>query len=167
MDNKKIIAGLATALFFLALSASFAQNPPEKERPRGAWFFAGERGERLASFLDLTPEQRAKFDEIRKARQEQAKAFREEMAKLRPQFREAMRDPQADQKKIDSLVDQMAQVRAGQLKSMIRSVRDMEKILTPEQLERFRDARARMGWRRGHGRAFGPRRWMDPGWSPE
>lgn len=155
MRNKKMLLGLTTALFFLALS-SFAQNPPEKAGPGGG-------GERLANFLNLTPEQKTKLDEIRKARQEDSQAFREEMSKLRPQLREALKDPKADEKKIDSLIDQMSQLRAARMKSAIRSAKDMQKILTPEQLEKFRNARSIMGWRRGFGRGFGPRRGMHPG----
>ena len=55
MSNKKLIVGLTATLFFLALSGAFAQNPPEKVQPGGAWFFAGQQGERVARFLDLTP----------------------------------------------------------------------------------------------------------------
>jgi Spy/CpxP family protein refolding chaperone len=161
MRNRTIVAGLTTALLFLAFSAALAQTPPGKPEPRGM-------GKRLANFLNLTPEQQARFDEIRKARQEEAKAFREEMGKLRPLLREAMKDPQADQKKIDGLIDQLSQARAAHLKIVVRSFKDMEKVLTPEQLEKFRNARSRMGRRRGFGsgfgRGFGPRRWQHPGW---
>jgi len=161
MSNKTAIAGLATAMFVLAFSAVLAQNPPAKPAPRGM-------GERLAEFLNLSPEQQTKLDSIRNARQEEAKAFREEMGKLRPQLREAMKEPKADEKKIDSLIDQLSQARAAHFKSVVRSFREMEKVLTPEQLEKFRNARSRMGRRHGFGpgfgRGFGPRRGMHPGW---
>jgi Spy/CpxP family protein refolding chaperone len=163
MRHKTLLAGLTTVLFFLAFSAAFAQNPPEKTKPRGAWFFAGERGERLADFLNLTPEQKTKFEEIRKARQEDRQASREEMSKLRPQLREGIKDPKADPKKIDELIDQMSRLRAAHLKSAIHGLKDMQKVLTPEQLEKFRNARSRMAWRRGFGRGFGFRHWMRPG----
>ncbi len=146
-------------------------------QPRGAWFFAGELGERLAKFLELTPEQQAKFDEIRKARQEEVKAFREEMGKLRPQLREAMTDPQADQKKIDGLIDQLSQVRAAHFKSTVRTRKDLEKVLTPEQLEKFRKVWSRHGMRHGFDRGYGPwgrmrhgrgpRSFGGPGWDGE
>ena len=165
MRNRAILAGMTTALLLVAFSVSFAQNPPAKPGP-------GRMGERLANFLSLTPEQQTKLDEIRKARQEEAKAFREEMGKLRPQLREAMKDPKADPQKIDGLIDQVSRVRAARQKSMFRSLKDMERVMTPEQLEKLRNARARMGARRGFGRGlgrgfgrgFGPRRGMHPGW---
>ena len=95
MRNRAILAGMTTALLLVAFSVSFAQNPPAKPGPGD--------GERLANFLSLTPEQQTKLDEIRKARQEEAKAFREEMGKLRPQLREAMKDrrPTAENRRPD------------------------------------------------------------------
>ena len=163
MRRKMTLAGLTAALFLAGSAASFAQNPPEKMQPRGAWFFAGQLGERLAKFLELTPEQQSKFDGARKARQEEEKAFREEMGTLRPQLREAMKDPKADQKKIDGLIDQLSQVRAAHWKSLVRTRKDLEGILTPEQLEKYREARFRMGARRGFDRDLGPRRGKRPG----
>ena len=160
MRRKMTLAGLTAALFLAGSAASFAQNPPEKIQPRGAWFFAGQLGERMAKFLELTPEQQSKFDGARKARQEEEKAFREEMGRLRPLLREAMKDPKADQKKIDGLIDQLSQVRAARLKSLVRTHRDLEKVLTPEQLEKFRQARSRHGMRHDFDRGFGPRRGM-------
>jgi Spy/CpxP family protein refolding chaperone len=156
MRNKAIFVGLTLAVFFLGSSASFAQDLPDKPGPGGM-------RERLADFLELTSEQRARFDEIRKARQEEAKAFHEETGRLRPRLREAVKDPKADQEKIDSLIDQLSQARAAHLKNVVRSLRDMEKVLSPEQLEKFRDARSRMHARRGFDRGFGPRRRIHPG----
>ena len=163
MQRTSTLAGLAAALLLAGSAASFAQNPPEKMPPRGAWFFAGQLGERMAKFLELTSDQQAKFDEVRKARQDEAKAFREEMRKLRPQVREAVRDPKADQKTIDGLIDQLSQARAAHLKSMVRGRKEIEKILTPEQFEKYRKLRFRMGMRRGFNRGF--RHWhgMRPG----
>jgi Spy/CpxP family protein refolding chaperone len=166
MRRKMALAGLTAALLLVGSAGSFAQNPPEKIQPRGAWFFAGQLGERLAKFLELTPDQQAKFDEVRKARQDEAKAFREEMRQLRPELREAMKDPKADQKRIDGLIDQLGQARAAHLKSLVRSVKDLEKVLTPEQLEKYRKVRSRISLRRGSERGFGPRRWMRPGRGP-
>jgi Spy/CpxP family protein refolding chaperone len=148
MRKQKILLGMTVAIFLLTFSASFAQNPAE--RP----------GDRLSSFLNLTPEQKTKLEELRKARQEEGKAIFEQVRKLRTELREAMNNPQADEKKIDGLIDEMSRVRASQMKNGLRSAREMEKVLTPEQLKKFREARARMGERRG----FGPRRWARPGW---
>lgn len=166
MRKKMALAGLTAALLLVGSAGSFAQNPPEKMQPRGAWFFAGQLGERMAKFLELTPDQQARFDEVRKARRDEAKAFREEMGKLRPQLREAMKDPKADQNKIDGLIDQLSQVRAAHFKSLVRTHKDLEKALTPEQLEKYREVRSRMGTRRGFDHGFGPRRGMRHGRGP-
>jgi Spy/CpxP family protein refolding chaperone len=159
MRKKATLAGLTAIVFWLGMAAAYAQEQPSKPGPGGA-------GERLAKFLELTPEQQSKFDGARKARQEGEKAFREEMSKLRPQLREAMKDPKADQNKIDGLIDRLSQVRAAQLKSLVRARKDLEKILTPEQLEKYREVRSRMGTRRGFDHDFGPRRGMRHGRGP-
>jgi Spy/CpxP family protein refolding chaperone len=154
MRKQTIFAGMIVALFLLALSASFAQNPPE--RP----------GERLANFLNLTPEQKTKLEGMRKARQEERQAIFEQMRRLRTELREAMKNPQSDEKKIDGLIDEMSRLRATQMKNGLRAAREMEKVLTPEQLKKFNEARARMGWRQGFGPGFGPRPWGRRGWGP-
>jgi Spy/CpxP family protein refolding chaperone len=159
MRRKATRAGLTAVLFLLGLAAAYAQEQPSKPGPRGA-------GERLAKFLELTPEQQSKFDGARKARQEEEKTFRDETGKLRPQLREALKDPKADQKKIDGLIDQLSQVRAAHLKSLVRTHRDLEKVLTPEQLEKYREVRFRMGTRRGFDHGFGPRCGMRHGRGP-
>ena len=166
MRRKTIIAGLTTALFLIGFAYAFAQAPAAKpaqpEQPMQP--APGSPGERLARFLDLTPEQVTKLTQIRKAMRADRQAFREEMTKLRPQLREALRDPNADTKKVDGLIDQMSQLRAARLKSTVQSLRSMKSVLTPEQFEKFREMRSRMAWRRGFGRGFGSRRWSHPGW---
>jgi len=166
MRRKTIIAGLTTTLFLIGFAFAFAQAPAAKPtQPAQPMQPApGGPGERLARFLDLTPEQATKLTEIRKAMRADRQAFREEMSKLRPQLREALRDPKADTKSVDGLIDQMSQLRAARLKSTVQSLRSMKNVLTPEQFEKFQEMRSRMAWRRGFNRGFGFRRWSHPGW---
>lgn len=149
---KRYATFLGAVLFILFTfypSVSFAQ-PEGREMDR-------------KNNLNFTPEQKTKLEERRKARQEERQAFREQMRNLRADLREAMKDPQADEKKIDALIDEMTRLRATRLKSSLRQSREIRKIFTPEQLEKLEKFRAGIthsrGRRQGH---F----WNRGGWAP-
>jgi Spy/CpxP family protein refolding chaperone len=173
----KMIAGaavlaFAAALAFPALAAAQEKRPappPRDERP--ARMLAREA-------LDLTPEQEKALADFRKARADEAKAFRDEMTKLSAERRELAKDPKANQAKIDALIDKTWKLRAEREKAGFRTRLEMDKIFTPEQRERMRAFRqrladrpglarrtpmgpGRMGFRgpvRNMGRGFGPQR---------
>lgn len=130
----------------------------------------------LKNVLNLTPEQEARLQEFRKARQEEMKAFQEKMKKMRSELRELMKDPKADEKKIDGLIDEMSKLRAMQFKSSVKQRKEIRKIFTPEQLEKMDKFKARLmdqrAMRKGQpfpqgrflrqGRFFGPERFGGP-----
>ncbi len=160
MKNYRLVIG-SIALFFLfaLLSPSLYSQPDQRAPMREDW-------------LNLTPEQKTKLEEFRKARQEENKAFFEQMRKMRTDFREMMKDPQANEKKIDGLIDEMSKLRADRMKRGLKNSQEMKKIFTPEQLEKLKDLRMRMGRRamrfgafQGPGRMqrMGPGRGMRPG----
>ncbi len=150
------LAGFAMCAFvFSSLQAQQDQPPPARENR-----------------LNLTAEQKTKLEEFRKARREERTAFLDQMRKLRAELRDLMKDPQANEKKIDGLIDEMSRLRAARMKSDLKNSIEMKKIFTPEQLEKMKDFRMRMGPRRGMrpGRRgwrqwrMGPRRDFD--WGP-
>jgi Spy/CpxP family protein refolding chaperone len=156
MKRSSVFIGLTALLFLFALFTPvlFAQ-PDKRPAEREGW-------------LNLTPEQKTQFQEFRKARQEERKAFAEQIRKLRTELRELMKDPSANEKKIDGLIDELSGLRATQMKSGIRKSLDMKKIFTPEQLDKLKEARARME-RRGmmrQGRGMMPRPLMRRGFRP-
>ena len=117
--------------------------------------------------LGLTPDQVKALEAFRQARVEERRAFRDQMTKLRDEMRTLRRNPQADQAKIDALIDQRAGLIASREKEAFRARAERDKIFTPEQLEKLRTlrsnragrglaARARLAHGR-FGRAFGPR----------
>lgn len=128
-------------------------------------------GSRMEEYLNLTPEQKTNLDEFRKARQEERRTFFDRMRKLQSDLRESMKAPQADEKKIEGLIDEMSKLKSAQLKSSLRNVREMKKIFTPEQLEKLEKFKGRMmDWRgaemgrfMGRGGFYG-RGWMSPRW---
>jgi Spy/CpxP family protein refolding chaperone len=121
---------------------------------------------RRAADLGLTPEQIKALGELRKARRAEGQAFRTETAKLRGEMRELARGPQADQAKIDALIDKRAALRAGREKAALRARAERNKIFTPDQLEKLRSLRARrVGRGIGRlrdGRLAGPRAGVRP-----
>lgn len=145
---KKYFAAL-TILGFLFLSVGgFAQQPPAKQEKPAAQAqkvpLAG-----LKEFLQLTPDQEAKIKEMQKARQEDQKSFREQMQKLRGELAPLLKDSKADQNKINGLVDQIAKLGAERTKKVLANRNPMQKILTPEQLEKLKNAPPRMRARSG------------------
>jgi hypothetical protein len=104
------------------------------------------------------------------------KAFQEKMKKMRSELRELMKDPKADEKKIDGLIDEMSKLRAMQFKSSVKQRKEIRKIFTPEQLEKMDKFKARLmdqrAMRKGQpfpkkrflrqGRFFGPERFGGP-----
>ncbi len=96
-------------------------------------------------FLELTPEQKAKLDEFRKMRQEERREFMENMRAVRKDLNELLRNPEADQKAIDAVIDKIAKLRATHLKKNIQQGREIRKIFTPEQLEKMARMRPGMG----------------------
>ncbi|MDD8016384.1 MAG: Spy/CpxP family protein refolding chaperone [Acidobacteriota bacterium] len=173
-------AVFAALVFFFALafnSSGQARTDKTKTEKRPLEAFA--RNE-----LNLTPEQETRLEELRKARREDNMAFRDKMVKARTAFREGVNDPKADGGKVDALIDEMAKLRAEHMKSGLRHRREVEKVFTPEQMEKLkalRGAGRERGFMRGGrfmegGRSFGhqgfrphrvPRRCpMDPGYFP-
>ena len=160
-------AGRLTAALFLAavLSASYlaaqdpqapppaGKTPPAKMLPRDA--------------LGLTPEQEKALEEFRKTRMEESRAFRDEMSKIREEMRGLAKDPTANEKKINSLIDKRAKLQADRYKAGFKNRAARAKIFTPEQLERMKAFGAGFEGRpgfAGRGRmGMGPMRYPDAG----
>ncbi len=162
------VAAALSAAFFLSLLAlpAAAQAPGREDRP---W-----PGMRMAArdALGITAEQEKKLMEFRKARIEESRAFREQMMKARGELADLMKDPKANEAKINAAIDRMSKMRADRLKASIKSRGAWKAIFTPEQLEKMKGARESFIGRHGlmmgrGGMAMGPMgmrgRFMGPG----
>jgi len=121
--------------------------------------------------FNITPEQEKKIQEFREARMKDRQAFRDQMAKVREEMRDLMKDPKANEAKIDGVIDRMAKLRADRTKAAFRDRGQWEKIFTPEQLEKMKKYRGDFAGRLGFGRpgmgrfmgrggmGMGPRGW--------
>ena len=99
-------------------------------------------------FLELTPEQKTKLEEFTKSAREQQKAHFESMRKVQIEMREMMQDPEANEKEILKLYDQMSKLRADRFRDSLQERKEFRKMLTPEQLEKLDSFRKRIGQRR-------------------
>jgi Spy/CpxP family protein refolding chaperone len=151
MNMQRRLSIQAVALFVFSLIPLFAYGQPQ-DRPG-----------RFEEFLNLTAEQKAKLEESRKSRTEEREVQFEKMRQLRKEFREAMRDPEANESKINGLIDEMSKLRANQMKQGLARHREMRKVLTPEQQEKLSRLRDWMADRR-EARSFRDGRgWDRPG----
>ncbi len=162
-----IAAALAAAftVSLLALPVA-AQAPGRGDRP---W-----PGMRMAArdALGITAEQEKKLEEFRKAGIEEGRAFREQMTKVREELDGLMKDPKANEAKINAAIDRMSKMHADRLKATVKSRAAWQAIFTPEQLEKMKGTReafrGRPGMMMGRGgMAMGPMgmrgRFMGPG----
>jgi Spy/CpxP family protein refolding chaperone len=142
---KKYLAA-ATILGFLFLTVGgFGQQPPAKpEKP--AKPAPGPQGPlgNLKDFLKLTPEQEAKIKDLQKSRQDEMKAFRDEIQKLRGELDPLLKDPKADQTKINGLIDQITKLNGDRMKKALANRNPLQKILTQEQMDKLSQVRGRM-----------------------
>jgi len=134
---KKNLATMAVAsvfLFFILMPLMTGAQPAKNPRAM-----------LVKDILDLTPEQEAKLKELREARIKERKAFQEQIMKLEGELREAMKDPKADPKKVDGLIDEVSKLKADRMKSGFRNRKEAEKIFTPEQLAKIKDYKEAFG----------------------
>jgi Spy/CpxP family protein refolding chaperone len=124
------------ALIFVGVTLLVASDDgqPSRRPPRSM----------AREILNLTPEQEAKLEEFRKMHQEGREVFQDQMHKMRLELRDLMKDPKADRKRIDGLIDEMSRIRAEHLKARIQHRDEIRKVLTPEQLEKLDSLKSRI-----------------------
>jgi Spy/CpxP family protein refolding chaperone len=131
------VALLAFGLNALAQDQDKAPAAGQRMRPA-----AGGPLARIHSDLNLTPEQEAKLKEFQQVRQKDGQAFTEQIKKVRTEMQALRQDDKADPAKFNALVDQMFKLQSDRAKAQFKGRLDMQKIFTPEQLKKMKDARA-------------------------
>ncbi|MCP2604746.1 Spy/CpxP family protein refolding chaperone [Candidatus Aminicenantes bacterium AH-873-B07] len=132
---KRRILILVSALIFLSLILLPINNYAQKcRRPLpGGWnLILG-----MERFLDLTEEQKSKLEELRKKWIEERWDFQDRMKRLRFKLRELLRDPEADEKEIENIIDEISKLRSERFKGMLRHRKEIRNLLTPDQLSKF------------------------------
>lgn|GEM_PF-1192648 len=131
-----LVAVVLAGFMLVPFSYGFAAGQEEQARPArpGSEIRSG-----LA--LDLTPEQEKKLEEFRQARIKENDAFRDEMIKIRRERRDLAPKLAENQGKINDLIDKMSRLRAERQKAALKNRLELEKIFTPEQLDKMRNFR--------------------------
>ncbi|MGB9893900.1 MAG: Spy/CpxP family protein refolding chaperone [Candidatus Saccharicenans sp.] len=162
MRKSALMVLLLVAFLGGMVASSLNAQPLYGRRMMG--YGPGAGAQLLKDALQLTPEQEKKLEEFRKARLEEAKAFREKLREMREELRKAIADPKADEKKINSMIDELAKFRADRVKAQLKNRKEWEKIFTPEQLKKLEEYRKDFRLRRelmpGPRRPMGWRGWM-------
>ena len=137
-----------TLLFVLLSFSLFPSNilGQSSERPEKDVL----RGPPSASenFLNLTPKQRSKLEELRKMNYEERREFLKNMQALRQEIRKLMQDPEANEKEIIELYGKISKLQSSQFSKFIQHRKERRKIFTPEQLEKLEKFKSRIGQRR-------------------
>jgi Spy/CpxP family protein refolding chaperone len=142
--KNRFVTALAAACLVAALwpgAASGQQAGQDKPQPQEK----SRLRDMAKDLYNITPEQEKKVQELRDARMKDRQAFRDQLTKAREEMRSLMKDPKANEAKIDGLIDQMAKLRADRAKTAIRDRGQWEKIFTPEQLEKMKKYRGAFG----------------------
>jgi Spy/CpxP family protein refolding chaperone len=137
--GKIMVMALIAAFVFASFSYAQDETAPARQKQPGATV-----GGDWRNALNLTPDQETKLKAFREARQKESQDFREEMRKMQTELRDLTKDPKADLKKVDGLIDEMSKLRASRQKASFRNREEMKKIFTPEQLEKMQNVGGRL-----------------------
>ena len=158
MKKTMIALGLAVVMF-LGVSYVYAQDPGVGPGPGHRWMHGQERGGHWDK-LNLTPEQRTKFQELRrKFIAENAPLIGAVVAK-RLELRSLWTDPKADSQTILAKERELRDLKNRMKDKIIQYKLEARSSLTPEQIEKF-GAMGGMGhgfgrgFRMGHGQGMG------------
>lgn len=150
-----LAVALAAPAAALAASQGQAQqpaNPPAAGRPYGVGWPRG-----LAAALGLTDQQRQEIQRIQLQAQEQLLPVTTELFRKRQELSLALRQPQPDEARIKSLVQDIGRLRTEVETARVETHLRILSVLTPEQRERLQALPRGAGWvgpragRAGHG----------------
>jgi Spy/CpxP family protein refolding chaperone len=154
---KKLIAifGLV-AVLLLSLTYAYAQGPGfgpghKGMSPHETW--------RHEEWSQLTPEQKVKFQELRRRFDEETAQLKGAMLTKRLELRSLWTNPKADSKAILDKEKELRDLQNQMKDKVIQNKLEARKLLTPEQITEF-------GQGRGTGPGYGRGRMMGPGFGP-
>jgi Spy/CpxP family protein refolding chaperone len=152
--KKKLVALGLVAIMLLGVTYVYAQGPGMGPGHRGmhseeSW---------CAKVSNLTPEQEAKFQELRRKLGEETAPLEGNMLTKRLELRSLWSDPKADPKTIMDKEKELRDLQDQMKDRVVQFKLEARKILTPEQLAEFGShwgTKHGYGMRRGMGHGMG------------
>jgi Spy/CpxP family protein refolding chaperone len=160
--KKTLLALSLITVLILGVTYVYAQNPGHGPGP--GW--KGEHGRESGNpgkFPNLTPEQKANFQELRRKFNEETAQLRESLVSKRIELQSLWTNPNADPK---AIVDKEKELRdlQNQMKDKALQMKlEARTFLTPEQIQESGQGMGRgfgRGHMMGHGRGMGPEHGM-------
>jgi len=158
--KKTLLALSLITVLILGVTYVYAQGPGHGPGWRGEnGRESGDRGK----FSNLTPEQKAKFQELRRKFNDETAQLRGTLVTKRVELQSLWTNPNADPK---AIMDKEKELRdlQNQMKDKALQVKlEARKFLTPEQIQESRPGMGRgfgRGHMIGHGRGMGPEHGM-------
>ena len=157
---KTLLALSLIAVLIMGVTYVYAQNPGHGPGHGPGW--KGEHGRESGDpgkFSSLTPEQKAKFQELRRKFNEETAQLRGALVTKRVELQSLWTNPNADPK---AIMDKEKELRdlQNQMKDKALQVKlEGRKFLTPEQIQESGPGMGRgfgRGHMMGHGRGMGP-----------
>ena len=158
---KKILLALSLmTVLILGVTYVYAQNPGHGPGHGPGW--RGERGGESGNperFPSLTPEQKAKFQELRRKFTEETAQLRGALLTKRIELQSLWTNPSADPKAIMDKEKELRDLQNQMRDKAIQAKLEARKFLTPEQIQ---ESGQGMGSGFGRGHMMGPGRGMGP-----
>lgn len=142
-DRMRVVAlcGFALALLLLYSPSAFAQNAaqqqPTEETP------AADAAASLLSQLNLTAAQVSQMREIREQSVPQALALTRRLNQARRALDESIYSDALDEALVEQRVREVAEAQSAVVRNRAQTELRVRRVLTPEQLQTFRDLRDR------------------------
>ena len=161
--KKKMVALLLVALMFLGVTYVYAQGPGFGQG-HGMMHRQEQWGPGKGS--SLTPEQKAKFQELRRKFIEETAQLRGALLTKRLELQPLWTDPKADPKAIMDKEKELRDLQNQMRDKVVQNRLEVRKLLTPEQITEFRQGQGMgpgfgrggmMGHGHGMGYGYGPR----------
>jgi Spy/CpxP family protein refolding chaperone len=161
--KKKLIALGLVAIMLLGVTYVYAQGPSMGPGHRGmrsqeSW---------CPKVSNLTPEQKAKFQELRGKLDDETAQLKGNMLTKRLELRSLWTDPKTDPKVIMDKEKELRDLQNQMVDKMVQYKLEAREILTPEQLAEFGshgETKHGYGMRHGMGHGMGPG--MEHEWGP-